>query len=680
MKMRFCFVSLLLAASAGASEAPDRLEEVQVTAGRVEQTTSDVAPGVSVVDTGDLDRQAPLVVTDLLRGIPGAFVQQTTPGQGIPIVRGLKGSEVLHLVDGMRLNNALFRNAPNQYLALVDSKILQRLEVVRGPSPSLYGADAMGGVVQLVSRLPELGVAPAFGGQLSFDYGSAEESALAHLSVDRSGQRSAWMVSGTYQDVGDRRAGDGTRLTDSAYTARAGRAALRLLPRDNHELLFDIQYLRQPGTPRHDELVAGFGQDEPASAVFSFEPNERLFAHARYRWSGAGQWADELELHAGFQSVRDDRRTRDTGSNSLRRERNESELAGFSLQLTKAAGLHNLAYGAEAYFDDVASSRTATDISTGSSAAVRSRFPDGSTMDSQAFYFHDQFVAGDRLTLDAGMRYSSVQVDLPAADRPIGAKVDVDDFTGNIGAILDISPALKLVTNLGRGFRAPNIFDLGTLGPRPGSRFNIANPDLQPEEVITLDAGFKFAGRRFIGEALVWRADYRDKITSVLTGDIDESGRDIVQSQNAGSVDLWGVEAGGRLVSADGHLEFSGVVNYTRGDENTGGLEQPADRIPPLNGRLALLYQGAGDWWTEGLLRFAAGQDRLSDRDEGDPRIDPNGTPGWVVAGISAGWRLNDGLSVSLRLDNLLDHRYREHGSGIDAPGRNLGLGFEASF
>ncbi len=92
------------------------------------------------------------MIAELLRAEPGTFFQQTTPGQGTPIIRGLKGSQVLHMVDGIRLNNALFRNAPNQYLGLVDSFATQRMEVVRGAQGSLYGADAMGGVLNILTQ------------------------------------------------------------------------------------------------------------------------------------------------------------------------------------------------------------------------------------------------------------------------------------------------------------------------------------------------------------------------------------------------------------------------------------------------------------------------------------------------------------------------------------------------
>ena len=135
------------------AEARD-LEYVQVTATRRAAREFDVAAAVSQVDSVSVQAEIPDVLAEMLRGLPGTFFQQTTPGQGVPVIRGLKGSQVLHLVDGMRLNNAFFRDAPNQYVGLVDAFAMERVEVVRGAAGTLYGADAMGGVVNILTREP----------------------------------------------------------------------------------------------------------------------------------------------------------------------------------------------------------------------------------------------------------------------------------------------------------------------------------------------------------------------------------------------------------------------------------------------------------------------------------------------------------------------------------------------
>ena len=141
-------VVLLCGASARAADDVVQLEEQQVTASRSEAAAGEVAQAVTVVTRAQIERESPQTWTDLLRGQAGAFTQASGPGQGIVIVRGLKGSEVLHLVDGMRLNNAFFRDAPNQYLSLVDAYAVERIEVqhelVRGSIDRRHPRDEHG--------------------------------------------------------------------------------------------------------------------------------------------------------------------------------------------------------------------------------------------------------------------------------------------------------------------------------------------------------------------------------------------------------------------------------------------------------------------------------------------------------------------------------------------------------
>ena len=140
-----CALSLLVSGSIYGDE---------VTASAREQSVLESAAAVTVVGNEQLRQRRANVLPEALRGEVGTWFQQTTPGQGTPVLRGLKGSQILNLVDGMRLNNAFFRSAPSQYLALVDSMNVRHLEVVRGPSPTLYGHDAMGGVVNVITPTP----------------------------------------------------------------------------------------------------------------------------------------------------------------------------------------------------------------------------------------------------------------------------------------------------------------------------------------------------------------------------------------------------------------------------------------------------------------------------------------------------------------------------------------------
>lgn len=651
------------------------LDALQVTGSRRQETVHESAAAVTVVDSGQIREALPQTLPEALRARTGTWFQQTTPGQGTVIVRGLKGSQVLHLVDGMRLNNAFFRSAPNQYLALVDPYNVAALEVVRGPASTLYGGDAMGGAVQVLTPEPVPGSAGITAAETFLAAGTADRARVGRVSITGGGERIAASTGFTYQEYGDRETGDGDRVEPSDYRSRAFDGKLVAELASNADLMLSAQYVKQPETPRTDELVAGFGQGEPASAEFFFEPNTRRFYHARLRLSEPLAGIDLLTVHAGQQVITDDRRTRDSGSVERSLEDNESDLRGLTLQAdtTLSPSVH-LSFGAEFYTDEITSRRRRQDIETGDVRAVSSRFPDGSSLDSAAAFLVADAWMGERLRFSGGLRYSRFDIDLAATGASPAASLEPDDVTGHLGVWFALSPELAVVANAGRGFRPPNIFDLGTLGPRPGNRFNVANEDLDPESLRSVDLGLKLDGRRWQAEAFAFYSRYDDRIESVPTGEITEEGRTVVRAENIGKVTLYGIETGARYV-AEGPWEAYGVLNWTRGEDDLpGGGHQPADRVPPLNGRAGLRVQPAPAVELETYALFAAEQDRLSDRDVGDPRIDPEGTPGWATLNLRAAWRPRENLELEVVVENVLDKRYREHGSGLDARGLNGAL------
>ena len=181
-------------------------------------------------------------------------------------------------------------------------------------------------------------------------------------------------------------------------------------------------------------------------------------------------------------------------------------------------------------------------------------------------------------------------------------------------------------------------------------------------------------------DLMIYALRYDDRITSVGTGNVTADGRDIVQSVNAAESSIRGVEAGLNVRLSD-EMRARVVLNYTWGEQQVSGNDtEPAGRIPPFNGELVLSHDAGGDYRFESWLRFASGQDRLSARDVRDVRIDPAGTPGWVVMGASVQTSFAEDWLISVSLDNLFDQRYRVHGSGLDAAGRNLSIGVRRSW
>jgi len=657
---------------ADVSVAEDEIDEVLVTATRRSVSAAEISSALSLVDD-DLVRTHKLV-TDALDSNVGVFLQQTTPGQGAAIIRGLKGSSILHLVDGIRLNNAIFRSAPTQYFALVPSSAVERIEVLRGTPASLYGSDAVGGVVQLVTRVPEFdGTDTQVQGEAFMAFDSAELGKMVRGTLDVGTANLVTSVSAEYLETGDRKIGSGNRIGPSGYESKAARWLLAGKPDDQRSWLFDVHYLEQPATPRVDELVPGFGQTQPSSSEFLFAPNRRTFVHGQYGHRN-GLFDLDWKFDLAWQRIDDDRVTRDFEAAERQRESNRSDLYGFVVSGSRVTDTGSWIVGGEAYLDEVSSQRSEENLTDGQVVTLTPRFPDGSQIERYAVFANGEYSVAPRHILGGGLRVSHEHVLLPQTPVSAAASIGVTDASGDIGWIFNVTGASQLVANAGFGFRAPNVFDLGTLGNRPGNRFNIPNTSLDSERVAQIDLGVRHRTARAQLELMVYALHYDDRITSVLTGDVTPDGRDVVQSVNAADSTIRGIEAGADVELTDS-IFAGAVLNYTWGEQGISGApSEPADRIPPLSGRLNIAYDPGGNIRVDVWLRFAGEQDRLSARDVRDVRIDPAGTSGWAILGARASWDYRNNWQFTLGVDNVLDKRYRVHGSGLDAPGQNVSL------
>ncbi len=667
-----CALAVALAPPAAASSATDDLDEVIVTASRRAVVSAEVSSALSFVRGDEVLNEK--LVTDALAKSIGVYLQQTTPGQGAAIIRGLKGSALLHLVDGMPLSNAIFRSAPTPYLALVPTTAVERVEIIRGTPASLYGSQAVGGVVQVVTREPVFDSDETeLRRDLAMSLDTAELQKSIRGSVDVGNQRLAAILSAEYLTTGDRRTGGGDRVAPSGYNSKAARFAVSMHPSDDKSWLFDLHWLEQPNTPRIDELVPGYGQTEPSSSEYFFSPNQRLFAHIRHTAANSLLGLD-WRIDGAWQQITDDLITRDFESPTRRYEANASDLYALSINATREASIISWVAGVDLRTDEVTSSRRELDILTATSSDVTSRYPSGSRIDELALFGNLDWPVADRHHLNGGLRVSDVRIEVPASSLNAAASIDVRRLSGDLGWIYSFTDTWQLVANAGFGFRAPNIADLGTLGNRPGNRYNVPNPDLNEERVEQFDAGIRKQSDAMHFELVLYALNFDNRITSVLTGDTTADGRDVVQSVNAANTSIHGAEAGLSLELSD-TVRARAVLNYTWGSETIGTEgAQPADRIPPLSGELGVDVDLNSAWLWQSWLTVAGPQDRLNDRDVRDVRINPDGTAGWTIVGTAFTYQPNDVWRIHLMADNLLDKRYRVHGSGIDSPGRNFSI------
>jgi outer membrane receptor protein involved in Fe transport len=617
------------------------------------------------------------VLGDVLDGVPGVAVQRTGPGQGAPIIRGFLGSAVLLVVDGMRVNNALFRPAPNQYNALVDPFAISRIEITRGPGSALFGSDATGGVINVVTPLPRFeGEAWQRAASAFVAAATADQSVIGRATAAAGRKGSGLSIGTTLQRHGDLRGGGGDDplrggdVAPSAYSSIAADATGHL-ERGRHATTAWLQFVIQPSLPRTDEMTAGFGQDEPASTVFRYQPSARSFAHVRHLIRRPAGGLEGLELHAAWQRIDDDRRIQDFGSDEETLEQNHDDSLGLAARSVAPLLGGELTFGADYWFDSVASSRRSRDVVTGEEMTASGRFADGSTM-NQLGGFAELSRRFGRVALRASLRGGFTNIQIAAADRDFGATINSLNWAGELGGEVHLGDEVYVVANAGRAFRAPNVQDLSQLGPRPGNRFQIPATDLADEFSYGADLGLRTRRGKLEAEVFGFGMLNDNRIEVVETGEATPDGRDIVASANTAETRIVGVEGAIRARPHD-RIEVLAASTYLYGTQRTVAGKEPADRLPPASGRAGVRFTVTPRLRLDAAVRGALAQRRLSERDRGDPRIDPTGTPGFVTLHAGALLALGD-FELSLRLDNLLDRAYREHGSGTPAPGFDASL------
>ncbi len=653
-----------------------RFSDAVVVAGaRTETHVSDLPRSVTVLTANDLARSLARTTPEALMDVPGVLVQKTNHGGGSPYLRGLVGNQVLVLVDGIRLNNSTFRYGPNQYLATVDVGQIERIEVVRGSGSVLFGSDALGGVINIVTKRPtfasQSGITFNGGGTTRFVSDGMERSGRFELAA--SGTRAAVFGGISLRDYGELHAGGNLGVeAPSAYTELNGdvKALVRLTPRN--VLTIAAQNVHQDDVPRFDQVAQrGFSR-------YSFDPQVRRLGYVQWQSLPASAWIQSVTSTVSFHQSVERRDRQQRGSPTRILEQDDVRTLGGSVELkTTPLGRWSIVSGVDVTRDEIGSWRRDTNDVTGQTQSRRGLYPDGATAWSAAGFAHGTWTR-PHTSIEAGVRFSQYAVE---ADDALFGHLEIrpSAWVGNVGVLQDLAGGFSVFGSVAQAFRAPNVDDMSTLG---SFDFGIEVPStsLQPERSLSVEGGLRM--RRSLADASV--ALYRmnledliDRVRSTFDGlDLFE-GQPVYRRANVGKAYVYGVESEGEWRPTSQFSVF-GHLTYTYGQQTTAN--QPMRRIPPLNGLAGVRVPRLGRAWLEGTARFATKQDRLSSGDRDDYRIPAGGTPGWVVVSMSTGLPIWPSLHLVGGVHNLFNEAYRVHGSGIDGYGRAAWIGTDIKF
>ena len=649
------------------------------------------------VDRDRITERADRTLPQALREIPGVMVQETSIGQGSPFIRGFTAFRNVLLIDGVRLNNSVFREGPNQYWATVDAYGLERIELQKGPSSVLYGSDAIGGTLQAITKSPEVFGSEKPLTEVFLRGATAERSAIAridqHVGLDES---TGLRIGGTWKDFGDLHGGkDIGEQPNTGYDEWDVDGKLQRVLSGGELLTIAAQTVRQTDVPRtHATIFAvPFEGTTVGSDLQRDLDQQRDLVYVQLEGDtgglvGSTALFDRYTANISWHHQEEEQdRIRSSGV---------QELTGFDvntlgtfLQLEKDFDGYQLAYGLDYYHDDV--------DSFSSSNPIQGPVGDDATYDLLGLYAQFEIPVGQRWTLTTGARFSYAAAEADSVEDPLtGGVISIDDewgaVVGNARAayLLDESDVSRtlLFGGVSQGFRAPNLSDLtrfgefgGFVGGAPVDAVEVPAPGLDPEYFTTFEVGVREEDERWVGEAAVFYTDIRDGIQRFpnddpLTPDFE------VSKDNLGDGYVAGVELGGAY-DIDSQWSVFGNATWQDGRQDTVDpdnadqiIEDNVSRLMPLSGQLGLRFEPLqSDWWFEGVLVGADKANDLSIQDEGDTqRIPPGGTPGYVVAHLRGGWRVSENGTIGFALENLLDEDYRVHGSGSNMPGLNLVL------
>lgn len=671
---------------------PTELDVINVTATRLDQQVFTVPYTVHVIDRAEmLGRRAVRTLPDALSETPGVMVQRTSYGQASPFLRGFTGFRTLMLIDGIRLNNAVFRDGPNQYWGTVDPFAVERIEVVMGPASVLYGSDAVGGTLNAISPTVPFLLGPEarrIRTSANYRYATAERSHVARAGFS-TGLTTGVGISGgiTRKEFADLRGGGALGVQPgTGYSERAGDVKLRARLRPGLELVAAYQRMDQDDVPRTHATVAAqsFAGTARGSDLVRDLDQHRELAYLQAVLRDPMPWLAHARVSFSWhRQAEEQNRVRANG---------RREAAGFvddqyGLLLsfeTAAARFGTLSYGLEYYHDRVSSS--ATDAAPGAAPRVLARGPvaDDARYGLLGVYLQDQFRLRDRLEVTAGLRFSraaarATEVDPDPTDAvPFGAlDRTAEALTSSLRLRLDATRTWKIFGGVSQGFRAPNLSDYTSFElARSGERETPA-PDLQPETHVSFEIGTKARIQLLRTElhATFFHTTVEDQITRFPTGRLIRGEREVTRA-NTGDGFTRGAEVGatvklGRGWSLIGNFAWlKGEVDTYVGDERR---REPASRIQPVTMLAGPRWRSRdGRFWAEATGRFARRQDRLSPGDIADTqRIPPGGTPGYAVYSVRGGWSVNSSLTLAVAVENILDEDYRVHGSGLNEPGLN---------
>lgn len=703
-----------------------KIDEVIISANKWEQEKREVPTKIEVITPQQVSFGNPQTTADMLQQTGQIFMQKSQLGGGSPMIRGFAANSLLIVVDGVRMNNAIFRSGNLQNIIALDAQSLEGAEIIFGPGSVIYGSDALGGVMDFHTMQPDFKINnQVLSGNGMLRYSSANQERTAHFDFNIAGKKLASLTSITLSEFDDLRTGSrrnnefpdfGKRMQYVRVTPNGDEVVnnpepnlqiptgydqlnvlqkLRYRPKNGVELAYAFHLSTSSNIPRYDRLIENDANGLPVNAEWYYGPQNWMMQQLTTTLYQPTRLFDDARITLAYQNVEESRHDRRLFNDQLRHRTENLDVLNFNADFNKQINeKQQLFYGVEAFYNYVNSGAYREDIITGERTSADTRYPSGgSTYSSVAAYSAYKWNINKNWILNAGLRYSHVWLNARALE-PLAInlpfnQIDNDNgaFNGNTGLVWLPTDDFKVDLLFSTGFRSPNVDDVGKVFEFAEDEIVIPNDNLSPEYIYNSELSLrkKFANwlqvdftlfYAHLTDAIVRREVQFNGQDSLL---IDGSWKNLQANVNAGAAFVTGISTfiKGKLTP---QLSFDASLTYTDGKD----LEEnePLRHVAPLFGQVSISYK-IKKFETEAFMQYngAISAANLPPSERAKTQLyTTDGALAWQTYNWRMAYHFSPSISLNASVENLLDLHYRPYSSGISAAGRNFVVSLSAHF
>ena len=669
----------------------------------------------------DVKNERPATAADMIQNSGQVLVQKSQGGGGSPMMRGFEANKLLMVIDGVRMNNAIYRSGHLQNSITIDPSVLSKTEVIFGPSSVLYGSDALGGVIHFHTANPKLADSTKWITATNFStfYNSNNTSTSTNINYSIGQKKWGLLTSLSYSKFGDSKMGK-NRLhgysdwglqnhyaqiingkdsmisnsnpsiqTGTGYSQTDVLSKLIFKPSKTLDFSLNFQYSNSSNLNRYDKLNE-YKNGNLKYAEWYYGPQKRLLTSFKTHFKSKSKWMNSGNIILSYQNVKEDRINRKFNDSQTEFQLENIDVFAINADFNKSIDSSKmLYYGLEVQHNIVQSNAYLLNQFTEERTPSQSRYPtDGSQYLSNGIYLGYTHQINERTVFTTGIRFSYLYANSKFTDTTF-IKLPFNEInisggapSGNIGLVFQPDGRSLVKTSLSSAYRSPNVDDYGKVFEKKGNTVVPTN-QLKPEYAINaeLSAERIFGKKRFTAAASVY---YTYLFNSIVRENHSLNGQDSIlyngemtnvqTNINTDKAQIYGIS-----ISADlkliKSLHLKGTYNYTRGLDFSNN--NPLAHIAPQFGKVDLVYKSKKintAIYSYFNLRkkhteYGGSSDNL------DEAIEDFGTPAWATANFRFSYTGFDNFTLQFSATNLMDLHYRQFSSAISAPGRSFMFG-----